>query len=128
MYATVNIPKRTARAPSSGSRQHSREGFNDGERSGGLQRARGFRESVPADYHERARRFALDGCYVLALACRDLDADEAERVAELGQGDVEKGLTLLGLLIFRNQLKPETSAAIRQLKQGEVLTNMFYRN
>jgi magnesium-transporting ATPase (P-type) len=46
---------------------------------------------------------------------------------KLEQNEVETDLHLLGLLIFRNQLKPETPDAIRQLKQGEVgLFNHIY--
>eukprot|EP01052_Picozoa_sp_SAG31_P034050 SAG31_NODE_3923_length_3749_cov_2.030685_2_plen_246_part_00 len=44
----------------------------------------------------------------------------SEEVASLSQEEVELNLTLLGLILFRNELKPDTTEAIRQLKAGDV--------
>ena len=79
------------------------------------------RSSLPADFEARAAAHALDGCYVLALAWRRLapsvtDAD----VGTLSRGEAERDLQLMGLLLFRNELKPDTAGAIGDLKQGGV--------
>ena len=34
--------------------------------------------------------------------------------------EVESGLSLLALLLFRNELKPDTAEAIQHLKAGQV--------
>ncbi|KAJ2780635.1 hypothetical protein H4R18_003339 [Coemansia javaensis] len=75
-------------------------------------------ESVPADYDAAAARWAKQGCYVLALAHRDLGAVSAEDLAPVPRDELEAGCALAALLLFRNQLKDDTPAAIAELREG----------
>eukprot|EP00121_Abeoforma_whisleri_P017044 Awhi_evm1s15625 len=65
-----------------------------------------FEKSIPEDYLEQARQFALDGGYVLALAHRNFDSMNItiEDASRLKVEEKEK-FTLLGLMIFRNEAK-----------------------
>ncbi|TMW55563.1 hypothetical protein Poli38472_010445 [Pythium oligandrum] len=85
-------------------------------------------ESVPADYQKVADQLAKDGCYVLGISFRELpaewtDADVQALVAD--REAVDQELSLLGLVLFRNELKPDTADAIAQLKAGDTRVVMI---
>ncbi|RLN38432.1 hypothetical protein BBJ28_00002064 [Nothophytophthora sp. Chile5] len=84
--------------------------------------------SVPSDYRAVADRLAKDGCYVLGLSYRELPSDwTTEQVdAFVSNRDaVDENLSLLGLILFRNELKEDTGAAIEQLKAGDIRVVMI---
>ncbi|KAG7380585.1 hypothetical protein PHYPSEUDO_007025 [Phytophthora pseudosyringae] len=86
------------------------------------------RDSVPSDYKAVADQLAKDGCYVLGLSYRELPRDwSSEQLdAFLANRDaVDDGLALLGLILFRNELKEDTSDAIAQLKAGDIRVVMI---
>ncbi|KAJ3115397.1 hypothetical protein HDU96_000702 [Phlyctochytrium bullatum] len=74
---------------------------------------------IPDDYLEAARFHASEGCYVLAFARRELPAsvtlDEAVRMK---REELEAGAVLAGLVLFRNELKPDTADALDELRDG----------
>ena len=75
---------------------------------------------LPADFAEAARAHALAGCYVLAIAARELPPEvDAKALAAMTRDDVEQELRFLGLVLFRNELKPDTADAIDELKRGD---------
>lgn len=81
--------------------------------------------SLPANYTETAEQLAKNGCYVLGIAYKELPASFAEDSAALASflGDrdaVEESLDLLGLIMFRNELKEDSRDAILTLKSGDV--------
>ena len=76
--------------------------------------------TLPRGFDEQARTFALQGCYVLALACRELSNVEAAKVNQIDRDAVEKDLSFVGLINFRNELKVDTTEAICTLKAGDV--------
>ncbi|GMF15576.1 unnamed protein product [Phytophthora lilii] len=84
--------------------------------------------SVPDDYKSVADRLAKDGCYVLGLSYRELPSDwtHEQVVAFAGNRDaVDENLSLLGLILFRNELKDDTADAIAKLKGGDIRTVMI---
>ncbi|KAJ2077830.1 hypothetical protein H4R24_004885 [Coemansia sp. RSA 988] len=81
-------------------------------------------DSVPSDYATVAAGWARQGCYVLALAHRVLDADETARVAQMTRAQLEAGCALAALVLFRNSLRDDSSAAIAELRQGGTRTVM----
>jgi predicted P-type ATPase len=83
--------------------------------------------SVPANYKEFADNLAKDGCYVLGVAFKEVsEMTEEQMHAFLADRDaVEAGLSLLGLLNFRNELKEDSRDAILKLKAGDVRTVMI---
>lgn len=84
-------------------------------------------ESVPANYTETAENLAKDGCYVLGIAFKEIDSlADAELQAFLASRDaVEEGLSLLGLIMFRNELKEDSRDALLTLKQGDIRSVMI---
>ena len=52
--------------------------------------------------------------------CRLLDVGRPEQVAALSRDAVEQDLAFLGLIVFRNELKPDSRDAILALKKGYV--------
>ncbi|ETI31700.1 hypothetical protein F443_21362 [Phytophthora nicotianae P1569] len=84
--------------------------------------------SVPADYKSVADRLAKDGCYVLGLSYRELPSDWThDQVVEFADNReaVDENLSLLGLILFRNELKDDTADAIAKLKAGDIRTVMI---
>eukprot|EP00644_Phytophthora_capsici_P009380 jgi/Phyca11/563883/estExt2_Genewise1.C_PHYCAscaffold_130310 len=85
-------------------------------------------DSVPADYKNVADRLAKDGCYVLGLSYRELPSDWThEQVVKFANNReaVDESLSLLGLILFRNELKDDTADAIAKLKAGDIRTVMI---
>uniref|UniRef100_K3X7V9 Cation-transporting P-type ATPase N-terminal domain-containing protein n=1 Tax=Globisporangium ultimum (strain ATCC 200006 / CBS 805.95 / DAOM BR144) TaxID=431595 RepID=K3X7V9_GLOUD len=84
-------------------------------------------ESVPANYTETAENLAKDGCYVLGIAFKEIDSlADAELQAFLSSRDaVEEGLSLLGLIMFRNELKEDSRDALLTLKKGDIRSVMI---
>lgn len=62
-------------------------------------------------------RVAWPDCHVLG---RCLGVVPVHQVAAVSRDELEAGLDLLALLLFRNELKPDTAEAINQLKDGQV--------
>ncbi|KAJ2559837.1 hypothetical protein EV175_000151 [Coemansia sp. RSA 1933] len=82
--------------------------------------------SIPADYDAVTARWAKEGCYVLALAHRDLGRiDDLREVVRMPREELEADCALVSLLLFRNQLKPDTGDAIAELKAGDTRTVMI---
>ncbi|KAG6577845.1 Cation-transporting ATPase [Phytophthora cinnamomi] len=79
-------------------------------------------DSIPANYFETAEDLAKNGCYVLGIAFKEMPAmSEAALAAFLADRDaVEESLALLGLIMFRNEIKEDSRDAISTLKQGDI--------
>ncbi|XP_057175089.1 cation-transporting ATPase 13A2 isoform X1 [Triplophysa rosa] len=73
-----------------------------------------LRGSVPTQFSHTLREYASQGFRVLGLAykhlAKDTDASTVERV------ELEKDMSFLGLLIMKNQVKPESAEVIHILK------------
>jgi predicted P-type ATPase len=76
-------------------------------------------QTLPTDFDMASDAHAQRGNYVLGLAMRPLAEDEGP-VQELTRDDVERDMTFVSLLLFRNVLKPDSGAAIAALKAGSV--------
>ncbi|KAI9317824.1 hypothetical protein DFJ73DRAFT_967558 [Zopfochytrium polystomum] len=79
--------------------------------------------SIPANYNDVARFHASEGCYVLGFACRKLPptttVEEASRwTREELERPGDKTTRMLGLCLFRNELKPDTAEALDDLRSG----------
>lgn len=75
-------------------------------------------ESLPEDYGEVREAEVLEcSNYVMAMAYKELPRTmAAETIESMPREELEAGLRLQGLLIFRNEMKPDTPAAITQIK------------
>ncbi|KAJ3321500.1 hypothetical protein HDU76_014084, partial [Blyttiomyces sp. JEL0837] len=75
--------------------------------------------SVPVNYDETARFQASEGCYVLAFARREIPSNiTLDEALKLSRSQLESAPTLLGLCLFRNELKPDTADALEELRDG----------
>ncbi|KAE9088465.1 putative cation-transporting ATPase [Phytophthora fragariae] len=84
-------------------------------------------DSIPANYCQTAENLAKNGCYVLGIAYKEMPAmSEAALAAFLADRDaVEESLALLGLIMFRNEIKGDSRDAILTLKQGNIRSVMI---
>ncbi|EER00409.1 cation-transporting ATPase, putative, partial [Perkinsus marinus ATCC 50983] len=92
----------------------SRCNFHRGEESAGSDTREVFEGLVVS----AAEQYAAEGCYVLAIAARKLSGGSKGRSAS--RQELESGLSLLGLLLFRNELKPDSKRHIECLKAGGI--------
>jgi cation-transporting ATPase 13A3/4/5 len=79
---------------------------------------------VPKDYKAVTKQTASDNYYVLGVAYREVTEAEVEKLLHAPRAEVEKDLKFLGLLLFRNQLKPDSASAIAALRAGNIRTVM----
>jgi len=76
---------------------------------------------VPAGFIEEADALAAEGCYVLALASRQLQGWTMDKaLSDANRDEIESDLTCLGLLVFKNELKSDAPYAIQELKNGHI--------
>ena len=64
--------------------------------------------------------FPFSNLHRFGPCCRNLGKVRPEVVVDQSRDQLEGGLTFIGLLIFRNELKPDTRDAILDLKAGHV--------
>jgi len=76
--------------------------------------------SCPEDFKDIYTGHSANGCYVLGAAMRQLGTLADQELYALSRDEVEDKLELLGLLRYRNEIKPETADAIKDLKEGDV--------
>ncbi|OWZ18800.1 P-type ATPase (P-ATPase) [Phytophthora megakarya] len=72
-----------------------------------------------------ADRHAKDGCYVLGMSYREPPADWTHEQVETfadNREAVDESLSLLGLFLFRNELKDDTAEVIEKLKARDADT------
>lgn len=77
-------------------------------------------ESIPENYSEHANLLASNGCYVLGMGYKELEEVDLDDIDEFSRDEVEEDLHLCSLLLFRNELKEDSAAAIEELKAGDV--------
>ncbi|KAJ9074598.1 hypothetical protein DSO57_1004738 [Entomophthora muscae] len=85
------------------------------------------KSTVPPNYAGVTAQLAREGCYVLGMAHRDLGLltpSEKARVRGWSRDDFEREADFLSLILFRNQLKPDTVEALAMLHEGGTQTLM----
>ncbi|KAJ1931911.1 hypothetical protein FBU59_006550, partial [Linderina macrospora] len=83
-------------------------------------------DSVPGNYDAVTAKWAKEGCYVLALAHKDLGpVTDLAQINSLTREQMESNCDLVSLLLFRNKLKEDTESAIMELKGGDTRTVMI---
>lgn len=86
-------------------------------------------DSIPVDYDQQAAKHAQEGCYVLAMAHRDvgvLGKDiTMEQIKSMTRDELEQDCNFAGFVLFRNMLKHDTTDAIAELKEGDTRTVMI---
>jgi cation-transporting ATPase 13A3/4/5 len=86
-------------------------------------------DSIPIDYDQHAAKYAQEGCYVLAMAHRDIGVlgkdITMEQIKSMTRDELEQDCNFAGFVLFRNMLKHDTTAAITELKEGDTRTVMI---
>ncbi|CBZ54649.1 putative cation-transporting ATPase [Neospora caninum Liverpool] len=78
-------------------------------------------ETVPGEFLHGASAYAKEGVYVLAAASKSLGVrTNLNAWKDLPRSEVESGLDLGGLLLFRNELRPDAADTIHQLKAARI--------
>ncbi|KXS21137.1 HAD-like protein [Gonapodya prolifera JEL478] len=77
------------------------------------------------DYMSCLRRHALGGYYVLAIAAKEIPPSVLENAPTANRSDMETQLSFLGLVLFRNNLKPTSVKTLATLQQGGVRNVMI---
>ncbi|XP_031235157.1 cation-transporting ATPase 13A2 isoform X2 [Mastomys coucha] len=82
-------------------------------------------ETVPSDFSQVLQSYTAAGYRVVALAGKPLPiAPSLEAAQQLTRDTVEQELSLLGLLVMRNLLKPQTAPVIQTLRKTGIRTIM----
>ncbi|GAB1289161.1 Polyamine-transporting ATPase 13A2 [Apodemus speciosus] len=82
-------------------------------------------ETVPSDFPQVLQSYTAAGYRVVALAGKPLPiASSLEAAQQLTRDTVEQELSLLGLLVMRNLLKPQTAPVIQSLRKTGIRTIM----
>ncbi|KAJ1343476.1 hypothetical protein BSLG_001974 [Batrachochytrium salamandrivorans] len=75
--------------------------------------------TLPEAFEKSAKLHAGTGCYVLAIAKRELPAGtRPEDIQGWSREQVEHGADMVGLMLFRNDLKDDTVSALNELRDG----------
>ncbi|EER00609.1 Cation-transporting ATPase, putative [Perkinsus marinus ATCC 50983] len=79
------------------------------------------KDSIPADFVTVSEGCAADNFYTLAMAIKTMPSSISdEEVVSTSRDELEDGLRMCGLLLFRNEMKHDSPAAIQALKDGNV--------
>ncbi|CEG80570.1 hypothetical protein RMATCC62417_14887 [Rhizopus microsporus] len=84
--------------------------------------------SMPVDYDATAADLARQGCYVLALAHREIDLEQIGDISVFknwNRDQMEQDIHFAGLIVFKNLLKEDTTENIAELKRGATRTVMI---
>ncbi|EFA04812.1 polyamine-transporting ATPase 13A3 isoform X2 [Tribolium castaneum] len=76
-------------------------------------------DSVPDDFHDVLESYTQEGYRVIALAHKELKLSYA-KVNKVQRDAIEKDMTLLGLIVLENRLKPETTPCIQALNEASI--------
>ena len=80
-------------------------------------------ETLPSNFHAKARQSARDGIYQIAIASTLFTSTKP--TGEVTREDIERDLTFAGFINFQNQMKEETPQVIRELHEGNVACTMI---
>jgi magnesium-transporting ATPase (P-type) len=68
----------------------------------------------PTELGDVTANHARMGCYIVAMAYKEITGD----CNAMSREEVESGCKLLGILLFRNELRPDTRQALEELRNG----------
>eukprot|EP00928_Gymnodinium_smaydae_P013850 TRINITY_DN15027_c1_g1_i1.p1 TRINITY_DN15027_c1_g1~~TRINITY_DN15027_c1_g1_i1.p1 ORF type:complete len:1307 (-),score=256.90 TRINITY_DN15027_c1_g1_i1:267-4187(-) len=77
--------------------------------------------SVPADYTKVTSDCAKQNYYTLGIATKMLPPGYSpQQIADMPRDELERGVDICGLLLFRNEIKIDSAEAIQQLRDGGI--------
>ncbi|PVU98828.1 hypothetical protein BB560_005605 [Smittium megazygosporum] len=81
--------------------------------------------SVPFDFISQSETLAKKGYYVLALAHKNLGKIDPLDVKNWTVEDAELDVSLLGIVCFKNELKPDTADALKEISESDTRVVMI---
>ena len=87
---------------------------------GSFEAIRKICSTISDDATQSTRLFSQEGHYVIAAATRELDRDMSLSEIRTNRSLIEGDLIFAGLILFSNEVKPDSSACIRELVQGGI--------
>lgn len=81
-------------------------------------------DSIPSTFHDILKMYTEKGLRVLGLAYDDLVDVDYHSVMTAKRESFEHNLRFLGLIMFTNELKPETIPTIKLLRRAGIKTIM----
>ena len=75
--------------------------------------------SIPANYDQMCKQYALDGKYVIACASKQLQYTPTN-IHDVDRAELETNLTFLGFLVFENHVRAESFSVIQELKAADL--------
>lgn len=87
-------------------------------------------QNLPPRFGDVSNKYTSSGCYTLAIASRmcndkEIDVIKAKEFEKLPRDVVESGLSIVGFLTFKNELRADTAEALAKLREGDVRTVMI---
>ncbi|PCH43850.1 Ca-transporting ATPase [Wolfiporia cocos MD-104 SS10] len=83
------------------------------------------KDSFPQDYDDLLSYYTKRGYRVIAIAGKSIEGLSWLKAQKLKREQAESGLRFLGLVIFENKLKPETTPAIQALRSAHFACRMI---
>lgn len=77
------------------------------------------KDTVPDDFYDVLETYTQEGYRVIAMAHKELRMSYT-KVNKVQREEVEVDMTLLGLIVLENRLKPETTACIQHLNNANI--------
>lgn len=81
--------------------------------------------TVPENLSSRITDFTAKGYRVIAMATKVIEEITSEELDGLNREEVEMALNFIGLLVFENKLKAETTGVIYTLKNAKIKVVMI---
>ena len=78
------------------------------------------RQVLPPEWANTVDMHSSSGCYVISVACRQLSEAEVAEMEGLDRDKMEAALDFLGLIIFRNEPKVDSSDCLEQIRRGGI--------
>ena len=75
---------------------------------------------LPEDAKQSVRLYGLEGFYVLATATKEIDSSFSIQDFRNRRDVIERELNFAGLLLFSNEMKPDSPSCIREIQSGGI--------
>ncbi|CAE8611512.1 unnamed protein product [Polarella glacialis] len=78
-------------------------------------------QSVPSNYDHVTQKCAKENFYTLGISTKELPSQMTDQqLADLPRRQLEDGVSVCGLLLFRNEMKADSPLAMEMLKKGSI--------
>lgn len=77
------------------------------------------KETIPDDFYDVLETYTQEGYRVIAMAHKELQV-KYHKMIKMQREEIEYDMTLLGLIVLENRLKPETTACIQHLNDAGI--------